>query len=76
MIREFTEEQDELRKTVRKFLSDHSSETEVRRLMATEPGYDPEVWKTMATQLGLQGIAIPKEYGGQGFGWVELGIVL
>ncbi|MBC2865037.1 acyl-CoA dehydrogenase family protein [Streptomyces mexicanus] len=76
MIREFTEEQDELRTTVRKFLSDHSDETEVRRLMDTEQGYDPEVWQTMAAQLGLQGIAIPEEYGGQGFGWPELGIVL
>ncbi|MFE5395970.1 acyl-CoA dehydrogenase family protein [Streptomyces sp. NPDC056568] len=76
MIREFTEEQDELRQTVRRFLSDHSSETEVRRLMETESGYDPALWKQMGTQLGLQGIAIPEEYGGQGFGWVELGIVL
>ncbi|OLO25741.1 acyl-CoA dehydrogenase [Streptomyces sp. MNU77] len=76
MIREFTEEQDELRRTVRRFLSDRSGEMEVRRLMETERGYDPEVWQTMAAQLGLQGIAIPEEYGGQGSGWTELGIVL
>jgi alkylation response protein AidB-like acyl-CoA dehydrogenase len=76
MIREFTEEQDELRQTVRRFLSDHSSEAEVRRLMETESGYDPALWKQMGSQLGLQGIAIPEEYGGQGFGWVELGIVM
>jgi alkylation response protein AidB-like acyl-CoA dehydrogenase len=30
----------------------------------------------MAGQLGLQGLAIPEEYGGQGFTWAELGIVL
>ncbi|WP_425826854.1 acyl-CoA dehydrogenase family protein [Streptomyces fractus] len=76
MIREFTEEQDELRQTVRRYLSDHSSEAEVRRLMATEAGYDAKAWETMAAQLGLQGLAIPEEYGGQGFGWAELGIVL
>ena len=30
----------------------------------------------MANELGLQGLHIPEEYGGQGFTWVELGIVL
>ena len=29
----------------------------------------------MAGELGLQGLAIPEEYGGSGFGYVELGIV-
>ena len=30
----------------------------------------------MAEQMGLQAIHIPEEYGGQGYGYVELGIVL
>jgi alkylation response protein AidB-like acyl-CoA dehydrogenase len=29
----------------------------------------------MATQLGLQGLAIPERHGGSGFGWIELAIV-
>ena len=29
-----------------------------------------------AEQLGLQGLAIPEEFGGSGYGYVELGIVL
>ena len=40
----FSEEQDELRKSVRRFLEDKSPETEVRRLMETTDGYDPAVW--------------------------------
>jgi alkylation response protein AidB-like acyl-CoA dehydrogenase len=44
--------------------------------METDEGYDEAVWKQMAQELGLQGIAIPEEYGGQGFGFVELGIVM
>jgi alkylation response protein AidB-like acyl-CoA dehydrogenase len=72
----FSEEQEELRKTVRSFLEQKSSEAEVRRLMETEEGYDTAVWKQMGEQLGLQGLAIPEEYGGSGYSWIELAIVL
>ena len=72
----FSEEQEELRRTVRSFLEDKSSSPEVRRLMETTEGYDPAVWSQMANQLGLQGLAIPEEFGGSGFSYVELVVVL
>ncbi len=72
----FSEDQEELRAGIRRFLEQKSPESEVRRLMETTEGYDPAVWSQMSDQLGLQGIAIPEEHGGQGFGFVELGIVL
>jgi alkylation response protein AidB-like acyl-CoA dehydrogenase len=72
----FSEEQDELRRAVRRFLDDKSPMTEVRRLMETTEGYDPAVWQQMGSQLGLQGLAVPEEYGGSGFGYVELIVVL
>jgi len=72
----FTDEQEELRRTVRAFMDSKSSEATVRELMETEDGYTPAVWKQAAEQLGLQGLAIPEEYGGSGYGFVELGIVL
>jgi alkylation response protein AidB-like acyl-CoA dehydrogenase len=72
----FSEEQDELRKSVRRFLEDKSPETEVRRLMETTEGYDPAVWSQMADQLGLQSLIIPEEFGGSGFSYVELIVVL
>ena len=53
-----------------------SPESEVRRLMETTEGYDPAVWQQMANELGLQSLHIPEAYGGQGFTFVELGIVL
>jgi alkylation response protein AidB-like acyl-CoA dehydrogenase len=71
----FSEEQEELRSSVRRFLEDKSPMTEVRRLMETTDGYDPAVWKQMGEQLGLQAIAIPEEYGGAGFGYVELTVI-
>ena len=40
---EFDKDQQELRGTVRRFLEHASAETDIRRLMATEPGYDRTV---------------------------------
>ena len=71
----FSEEQEELRRMVKRFLEEKSPETEVRRLMATSEGYDPAVWDQMANELALQALGIPEEFGGQGFGPVELYVV-
>ena len=72
----FSEEQEELRRSVRRFLEDKSPVTEVRRLMETAEGYDPKVWAQMANELGLQSLHIPEAYGGQGFTFVEMVVVL
>jgi alkylation response protein AidB-like acyl-CoA dehydrogenase len=72
----FSEEQDELRRAVHRFLQEKSPEAEVRRLMETTDGYDPAVWSQMADQLGLQSLTIPEEYGGSGFSYIELIVVL
>jgi alkylation response protein AidB-like acyl-CoA dehydrogenase len=72
----FSEEQEELRRTVRSFLEQKSPESEVRRLMETTEGYDPAVWEQMGSQLGLQGLHIPEEFGGSGYTYVELIVVL
>src|SRR5271167_1350501 len=72
----FSDEQEELRTAVRRFLAEKSPESEVRRLMDTEDGYDPAVWSQMADQLGLQSLTIPEEFGGSGFTYVELLVVL
>jgi alkylation response protein AidB-like acyl-CoA dehydrogenase len=72
----FTEEQDALRATVRRFCEERSPSAEVRRLMDTTEGFDPDVWKQLATDLGLTGIHIPEDEGGQGFTFVELTVVL
>jgi alkylation response protein AidB-like acyl-CoA dehydrogenase len=61
---------------VRRFLAEKSPESEVRRLMDTTDGYDPAVWSQMADQLGLQSLTIPEEFGGSGFTYVELLVVL
>ncbi|MGH9042439.1 MAG: acyl-CoA dehydrogenase family protein [Acidimicrobiia bacterium] len=72
----FSEEQEELRRAVRRFLEDKSPVSEVRRLMETTEGYDEAVWAQMGKELGLQSLHIPEQYGGQGYSFVELVVVL
>jgi alkylation response protein AidB-like acyl-CoA dehydrogenase len=72
----FTSEQEEFRSVLRRFLEDKSPATAVRRLMETETGWDRAAWVDLNQQLGLAAIHIPEVYGGQGFSFVELGIVL
>jgi alkylation response protein AidB-like acyl-CoA dehydrogenase len=43
--------------------------------MATAEGYDPAVWRQLSENLALPGIHVPEQYGGAGFGMVELCIV-
>ena len=71
----FTDDQQQFREVVARFLSDKSPPTAVREWMASDVGYDPAVWQQLSQELGLVGIHIPEMYGGAGFGPVELGIV-
>jgi len=66
----FTDEQEQFRDIVQRFLKDKSPTTEVRRLMETEEGFDPAVWKQLSDDLGLPAVQIPEVYGGQGFSFV------
>jgi alkylation response protein AidB-like acyl-CoA dehydrogenase len=72
----FSAEQEALASTVRQFLAAKAPETELRRTIDGELGHDPALWSRMADELGLQGLAIPEQYGGSGFTFLELGIVL
>ena len=72
----FSEDQEELRRFVRQFLEEKSPESAVREVMSTDGGYDEAVWRQMATQLGLQGIAIDERHNGGGFTFRELVLVL
>ena len=59
----FDEEQEELRRVVRRFLEEQSPADRVREVMEDDQPYDREVWTQMAGQLGLQALAIPEEHG-------------
>lgn len=72
----FSSEQEEFRSVLRRFLQEKSPPSVVRRLMESEAGWDRDGWRELNQQLGLAGVHIPEDCGGQGFSFVELGIVL
>lgn len=72
----FTEEQDQFRDVLARFLTDKSPTTAIRTLMDDERGYDAQVWSQLCEELGLTGIHVPEEFGGAGYGPVELGVVM
>src|SRR5215216_5545804 len=70
-----TEEQELLKNSARDFLEKEVPETYVRQMEEDEKGYSPEVWKKMA-DLGWQGLMIPEDQGGAGFGFLDLIVLL
>ncbi|SBS75601.1 Acyl-CoA dehydrogenase domain-containing protein [uncultured Mycobacterium sp.] len=70
-----TTEQRDLADAVADLMAKRSPEAEVRRLMATDTGYDPGAWAELAA-MGLLGLAIPERFGGSGAGAVEVGLVM
>src|SRR4029077_8551652 len=72
----FTPEQEEFRSSLRRALEARSPTKEVRRLMATDQGFERDGWKKLNQELGLTAIHIPEAYGGGGFGQGDLAIVL
>jgi 3-oxochol-4-en-24-oyl-CoA dehydrogenase len=58
-----------------RLLSKLSSQAQVREAMESASGYDPQLWRTCATEVGVHGIAIPVDAGGAGAGLTELGVV-
>lgn len=69
------DELDDLRAVVRRFLDRWSPESHVREHLDSPDGFDRTVWRRLAQDIGVQGLAIPEEYGGAGFGMRELAVV-
>jgi alkylation response protein AidB-like acyl-CoA dehydrogenase len=71
----FTEEQELLRDTARKFLDSECDTKFVRAMMATEAAVTPEFWGKLA-ENGWLGIIYPEEDGGSGLGLVDLVVLM
>ena len=71
----FSEEQELLRETARRFLDDKAPSEKVREIMAGDLGYDPALWSEIAQQ-GWQAMAIPEAYGGAGYSFLEQVVLL
>jgi alkylation response protein AidB-like acyl-CoA dehydrogenase len=73
---EFSDEQEALRATVRRFLAEQAPiQPYVRDLLGDARGTTDAVWKGLA-ELGLTGLLVPERHGGSGMGMVDIGVVL
>ncbi len=72
----FSDDQDQFRGVIARFCRDKSPTSQVRTLMASDLGFDPEIWQQLCQQVGLVGLHLPEAQGGSGFTAVELGIVM
>lgn len=71
----FTDEQELLRTTVGKFLADRYDLERSRAAAKTGAGWQPNIWRAFADDLGILGATLPERTGGLGGGPIELMII-
>ena len=72
----FTSEQQALRTAVRKFCAENFDEATVRRLMESEPRFDPAVWRRLGSELGVLGMSVPEADGGVGGSLIDQAVAV
>ncbi|MFQ5478890.1 MAG: acyl-CoA dehydrogenase family protein [Candidatus Binatia bacterium] len=70
----FSEEQEQLKAQVARFLNKEYPLVRVRELMDSPEPFDRGSWKAMAG-LGWQALTVPEEHGGVGLQWEDLAVV-
>jgi alkylation response protein AidB-like acyl-CoA dehydrogenase len=71
----FTDEQAMLLDIATNFFREKSSITTVRRQIASESGFDRELWGEIA-ELGWLGIAVPERFGGSGLSLADVTVIV
>ncbi|MCF8589859.1 acyl-CoA dehydrogenase family protein [Gordonia liuliyuniae] len=72
----FSYEQAELRRTVRRWCQQHCTPESVRHTMGTDTGFDRALWKKLGAEVGVIGLDVPVELGGEGGTLVDKAIVV
>ena len=71
------EEQNMLKDAAKDFCTNNTPITQMRKLRdeKAEMGFDKDTWQQMV-DLGWAGITIPEDFGGLGFGYMGMGVVM
>ncbi|GAB3412936.1 acyl-CoA dehydrogenase family protein [Flindersiella endophytica] len=70
----YSDDEDYLRSGVRTLLAERSPHNTVLERIESGQPYDPELWKALATEIGVAGLAVPERIGGAGASWRELAV--
>lgn len=71
-----SEDENELAQALRSLLGKRAEWQDVLARTEDEQTTDLGLWKQVAVELGLAGLAVPEELGGAGASWREVGIVM
>jgi acyl-CoA dehydrogenase len=71
---DFSDDQKLLQQTARDFLTEHAPLSTCRAVLESDQAYAASLWKG-AAEMGWQGAVIPEQYGGAGFGHLELAMI-
>ncbi|MCG7203627.1 acyl-CoA dehydrogenase family protein [Streptomyces arenae] len=72
----YSEEEEALRSAVRDLLTDHCDAPGVIARTESDAPHDLAAWKALADGMGLAGLLVPEELGGQGASHREVAVVL
>ncbi|MEV6752580.1 acyl-CoA dehydrogenase family protein [Streptomyces sp. NPDC051214] len=72
----YSEEEEALRSVVRGLMADHCDATAVLARTETAEPHDRELWKALTDGMGLAGLLVPEDLGGQGATHREAAVVL
>jgi alkylation response protein AidB-like acyl-CoA dehydrogenase len=72
----FSSEQNDLRAAMRDVVEDKCPPARLRDVIDNHEAYDEDLWKLVAVELGLVGVAVSEANGGTGGSFVDAGVVL
>lgn len=72
----YTETQEMIRETLSRFLADTYDFDSRQKMIASDGGRDPGIWRALAQDLGMLGAAFGEEHGGLGGGHLENALIM
>jgi alkylation response protein AidB-like acyl-CoA dehydrogenase len=72
----YSDVENDLRASVRDLLAQRSPVSRVLAQVESGEPYDQSLWRTLATEMGLAGMAVPERFGGGGGSFREAAVVL
>jgi alkylation response protein AidB-like acyl-CoA dehydrogenase len=73
---DFTPEQEMLRDSLARYFADTYTFARRQQMLVSGPGWRADVWRGLATELGILGAPFPADHGGLGGGAIENMIVM
>ncbi|HUD95566.1 acyl-CoA dehydrogenase family protein, partial [Sphingobium sp.] len=71
-----SDDQHAIQEAARVFLTDAANPDVIRAAVESAAGFDADLWRSLAGEMGFAGLMVPEQFGGLGLGAVEMALVL